>query len=158
MAVENPTLLRGFAWVVSRNPNYGLAPPYLDLTGFEPIWAIDGTEDGIRNPVWGDAYLLVTHTSELPRLERDWMAEPADLEQGFLVQTPCGEVRLTRLLDSRRTPWGIVQESEFEVVAPDRLVPRQSSSADGRAMTSEPGLERPTVPRAVHQHRRMGYG
>jgi hypothetical protein len=158
MPSENTTLLRGFTWVVSRNPDNGLAPSFLEPPGSEPLWAIDGTEDGIRNPVWGDAYLLVTRTSELPRLEHTWTAEPADLEQGFSTQTPGGEVRLARLLSCRRTPWGIVQESEFEVVAPDRVGPKSRSACEIGPTVPEPGLDILAGPLAFLHDHRLGNG
>jgi hypothetical protein len=122
MASIDATRVRGFAWFVSRDPaqdddegaNYpfaGSRPPHL--------WWVDGNEDGIRNPIWGDAYLIVTQAAELPSVAYGWAVEPADLDEGF--QTGSRELCLRRLISARPTRWGIVQEGDFSVTRAEQL-------------------------------------
>jgi hypothetical protein len=129
VASINPALVQGFVWFVFRDPgqdeNEGPDHPFADDSGLRHLWWIEGTEDRIRNPIWGDSYLMVTEKAELPRVERGWAIEPADLDEGF--QNLTGDVRLNRLMSVRRTPWGIVQEGDFVVTETDpatRQMPR----------------------------------
>jgi hypothetical protein len=111
------TRLRGFAWFVCRDPAHddeaGASCPFGESSRPPQLWWVDGDEDGIRNPVWGDSYLIVTQAAELPRVASGWAVEPADLDEGF--QTGSRELSLDRLISARHTRWGIVQEGDFRV-------------------------------------------
>lgn len=110
-----PATVRGFAWFVFPDPtrdqlSFAISPMRATAPYPHFFW-VEGSEQGIRNPIWGDTYLILTETPDLPRVEPGWSIEPADLDDGF--ETDGGGVRLTRLVGNRRTPWGIVQECEF---------------------------------------------
>ncbi|HEV3167194.1 MAG TPA: hypothetical protein VGZ22_24510 [Isosphaeraceae bacterium] len=115
MSSNDPTMVRGFAWFVFPDPARGTVPggdrPFETTPHPAHMWWIEGTENGIRNPIWGDTFLFVSDTPEPPRVDRGWTIEPADLGDEF--QTDDGLLRLSRLIGIRRTPWGIVQECEF---------------------------------------------
>jgi hypothetical protein len=112
-----PNVVCGFAWFVFSDPGREALPaagrPFATSPTPSLLCWIEGTEEGIRNPIWGETYLILTDAPELPRVERGWSVEPADLEEGF--RTGDDEVCLVRTVNNRRTPWGIVQQCEFVV-------------------------------------------
>lgn len=130
---KGPATVRGFAWFVFPDPSRDelsfAISPLRSTMPYAHLWWVDGSEQGIRNPIWGDTYLIVTETPDLPRLEPGWSIEPADLDDCF--ESDDGAVRLTRLVGNRRTPWGIVQECEFAAMstgaAPRETLPRPQS-------------------------------
>jgi hypothetical protein len=120
MASFDGTRVHGFAWFVFRDPGHDedqtANAPFSESCRPLHLWWIEGTEDGIRNPIWGDSYLTLSEAAEMPRAACGWVVEPADLDEGF--QTGSGEVVFDRLVGVRRTPWGIVQEGDFLVTWP----------------------------------------
>jgi hypothetical protein len=128
MSSSELTTIRGFAWFAFPDPGgdagacHGL--PFATLPAPAHCWWVEGTECGIRNPIWGDTYLIVTAAPDPPRLAPGWSIEPADLDETF--ESEGGEVQLARTFSVRRTPWGIVQECEFAALVGSDLIDRAS--------------------------------
>lgn len=156
MTSDVPKLVRGFAWFVFTDPGHGIehakGRPYSKAPGPALLRWVEGTEVGIRNPIWGETYLLVTEDLELPEVNLGWSVEPADLEDNF--RTDDGEVRLLRTVHNRRTPWGIVQQCEFEV-AQGTLEGPTHSTRDSGAAPGDCGRGSPPGP-SQNSHDRLG--
>lgn len=140
MSDEVTRSLCGFAWFVFPDPrreplSCGL-DPYSSAAQPDLFWWIEGDEEGIHNAIWGDTYLTVTASPEHPRIDNGWTAEPADLSEDFEADE--GRLRLRKVLGVRRTPWGIVQECEFEVEASESglVAPRTAEAADRAGRTT----------------------
>lgn len=113
----------GFAWYAYRGPDPAapgrVAPPTMGHPrGVLDAWPLRDADYGIGNFRTGPTYLVITGAPSPPRLAPGWAAEPAELDEG-LFRTEGGRLLLVRLLSTRRTRLGAVQECEFEVRDPE---------------------------------------
>lgn len=123
-------LLRGHAWHVYPDPATpgaydGDSPFDLDGTatdaarppdGVVAFWTVGGKLPTLRNQVEDRAYLVLTRKLEPPKVSAGWGIEPARLATSFEIdQHGRRSVRLIRVLHTNETPWGPVQDCEFQV-------------------------------------------
>jgi hypothetical protein len=132
-ASNNASLVRGYAWHVYPDPAtpgvlagdnpFGTdAPPSLDRVdprlpeGVEHAWVTRRTTPGLQNHTDHDAYLVVTEQPEAPEVAAGWDVAAAHLDDSFQIdQRGDRWVRLVRIVGHADTPWGKVQECEFQV-------------------------------------------
>lgn len=132
-AAGSATLCRGFAWHVypdqatpgvmaGDNPfstgdlpnaaGSGMALP----RGVHEVWSVRQDHPGLLNRSIARSFLVLTTSDDPPPVSPGWFAEPARLEENFqLDQRGDRWVRLVRIIQSRETPLGTVQECEFQV-------------------------------------------
>jgi len=132
-ASNNAAIVRGYTWHVYPDPAtpgvlagdnpFGTdESPGLDRgpttppEGVKNFWLTTKTTPGLENHADGNAFLVLTEAPEPPKVVAGWGIEAARLDDSFqLDQRGDRWVRLVRVVQSTQTPWGPIQECEFQV-------------------------------------------
>jgi hypothetical protein len=133
VAASNASLTRGYAWHVYPDPGSEGAlagdspfntgdtrdpgrPPLEPPPGVAALWTVSGKMPAMANQVESRAYLVLSDSPTPPEVCPGWFVEPARLAERFELDQRGGRsVRLIRVIHSDETPWGPVQECEFQV-------------------------------------------
>jgi len=133
------SLVRGYAWHVYPDPavpgalagdspfspgdtedeedvDGPVRPPLEPPPGIPAFWTIHGKVPDLVNQVEDRAYLVLSQSPKPPAVATGWYVEPARLAGTFeLDQRGRRTVRLIRVIRRDETPWGPLQECEFQV-------------------------------------------
>ena len=80
------------------------------------LWTVFGKVPTLLNQVEDRAYLVLSESPKPPEVASGWFVEPARLDERFELDQRGGRsVRLIRVIHSDATPWGPLQECEFQI-------------------------------------------
>jgi len=97
----------------SRGPD---RPPLESPPGVAAFWTIRGKLPSMVNQVEDRAYLVLSEAPKPPEVNSGWFVEPARLTDRFELDQRGGRAaRLLRVVRTEQTPWGPLQECEFQV-------------------------------------------
>ena len=134
-ATSDASLVRGYAWHIypePASPGSALAgdspfrrgdprgpgrPPLEPPPGVASSWTVFGKVPTLLNQVEDRAYLVLSESPKPPKTASGWFVEPARLDERFEADQHRGgrSVRLIRVIHSDATPWGLLQECEFQI-------------------------------------------
>ncbi|HWE40299.1 MAG TPA: hypothetical protein VG406_27350 [Isosphaeraceae bacterium] len=132
-ATSDAAPVRGFAWHVYPDPagsgalagdgpfNPGESrgpgrPPLEGPPGVAAFWTVHGKVPALLNQVEDRAYLVLTEDHRPPEVGPGWFVEPARLAERFELDQRGGRTaRLLRVLGTRATDLGPLQECEFQI-------------------------------------------
>jgi len=132
-ATSDASLVRGYAWHIYPDPASPGAlagdspfstgdprgpgrPPLEPPPGLAALWTVFGKVPTLLNQVEDRAYLVLSELPKPPEVVSGWFVEPARLADQFELDQRGGRsVRLIRVIHSNATPWGPLQECEFQI-------------------------------------------
>ena len=84
--------------------------------GVVDFWLVGKNTPGILNDHDGHSYLVLTEQADPPEVVAGWSVEAARLRDDFEIdQRGDRWVRLVRVVDAYQTPWGPLQDCEFQI-------------------------------------------
>lgn len=132
--MRNATMVRGYAWhahtdsedfdiMAGDNPFATGEPPGDPIlprtppSDVERFWPVSDDQPGLANRNVGGGFLVVTAEQQPPQILGSWTIEPAQVNESFLIRGENAQpiVQLVRVIDSAETPWGTLQNCEFQV-------------------------------------------
>jgi hypothetical protein len=91
-------------------------PPLEPPPGIAALWTVRGKLPTLVNQVEDRAYLILSESDKPPGVASGWFVEPARLSGTFELDQRGGRtVRLVRVVRTAETPWGPLQECEFQI-------------------------------------------
>jgi hypothetical protein len=94
-------------------------PPHETPPGLSALWTVHGKVPALVNQVEDRAYLALSEKPTPPAVTSGWFVEAARLAENFELDQRGGRsARLIRVIRTVETPWGLLQECEFQI---DRL-------------------------------------
>jgi hypothetical protein len=91
-------------------------PPLEAPPGVVALWTVTGKVPALLNQVEDRAYLVLSESPTPPEVASGWFVEPARLTDRFELDQRGGRsVRLIRVIQTDETPWGALQECEFQI-------------------------------------------
>lgn len=133
IASSAASLVKGYAWHVYPDPASpgalvgdspfpagdprGPGRPLLEPPpGLAALWTVSGKVPALVNQVEDRAYLVLSESPRPPEVVSGWFVEPARLTERFELDQHGGRsVRLIRVVHTAETPWGPLQECEYQV-------------------------------------------
>lgn len=133
IASSDASLVRGYAWHVYPDPGSPGAlagdspfntgdprgpgrPPLEPPPGVAALWTVSGKVPALVNQVEDRAYLILSESPRPPEVGAGWFVEAARLSERFELDQRGGRsVRLIRVIHTADTPWGPLQECEFQI-------------------------------------------
>ena len=130
---SDSALIRGYAWHIYPDPatpgalsgdspfNTGDPrgpgrPPLEPPPGLAAVWTVHGKVPGLVNQVEQRAYLALSESRTPPIIVSGWFVETARLAENFELDQRGGRsARLVRVIRTAETPWGPLQECEFQI-------------------------------------------
>jgi hypothetical protein len=80
------------------------------------LWTVSGKVPALVNQVEDRAYLILSESPRPPEVGAGWFVEAARLSERFELDQRGGRsVRLIRVIHTADTPWGPLQECEFQI-------------------------------------------